>query len=114
VPLLLVMGGVCRRAPSLFAHLHTTAAAALHSFPDGVCSRTVHPALVTGHAQCGGAAHALNICRRENFVPNSFIDRWCMMGRSSVCHVCDTFDVNARGRELEQVRGSHGPASRAR
>ena len=27
-----------------------------------------------------------------------------MMGRSAVCHVCDNFDVNVRGRELEQVR----------
>ena len=32
-----------------------------------------------------------------------------MMGRSAVCHVCDNFDVNVRGRELEQVR-TQGPA----
>ena len=31
------------------------------------------------------------------------------MGRSAVCHVCDNFDVNVRGRELEQVR-TQGPA----
>ena len=62
-----------------------------------------------GHAQCGGAAHALQICGRENFVPSNFIDRWCMMGRSAVCHVCDNFDVNVRGRELEQVRTQRPP-----
>jgi hypothetical protein len=37
--------------------------------------------LVMGHAQCGGAAHSLQICRRKDFVPSNFIDRWCMMGR---------------------------------
>ena len=31
--------------------------------------------LVLGHAQCGGAAHALKICMRDNFEPSSFIDR---------------------------------------
>ena len=53
-------------------------------------------------------------CGRENFVPTNFIDRWCLMGRSAVCHVCDNFDVNVRGRELEQVRGSHSRPPRAR
>jgi hypothetical protein len=33
-----------------------------------------------------------------------------MMGRSAVCHVSDNFDVNVRGLELEQVRGSQGPS----
>jgi hypothetical protein len=33
-----------------------------------------------------------------------------MMGKSAVCHVCDNFDVNVRGRELEQVR-THSPSS---
>jgi len=61
-----------------------------------------------GHAQCGGAAHALQICSRKDFIPTNFIDHWCMMGRSAVCHVCDNFDVNVRGRELEQVR-TQGP-----
>ena len=58
--------------------------------------------LVLGHAQCGGAAHALKICSRENFTPSSFIDRWCGMAKDAVCHVCDNFDMNVRSRELEQ------------
>jgi hypothetical protein len=91
-------------------HLYTTAAAVLHPFADCVCQRTVHLAMALGHAQCGGAAHALQICSRENFVPTNFIDRWCMMGRSAVCHVCDNFDVNVRGRELEQVRTQPRPS----
>jgi len=33
-----------------------------------------------------------------------------MMGKAAVCHVCEEFDVNARGRELEQVRTQCPPA----
>jgi len=64
--------------------------------------------LVLGHAQCGGAAHALKICR-ENFTPDNFIDRWCRMAEPAVCHVCDNFDVEVRGRELELVHAPHTP-----
>ena len=65
--------------------------------------------LVLGHAQCGGAAHALKICSRENFTPSNFIDRWCGMAKGAVCHVCDNFDVEVRGRELELVHTPYTP-----
>lgn len=59
--------------------------------------------MVLGHAQCGGAAHALSICAKADALPADarFIDRWCFMAKEAVCVVIDKYDPQTRGRELE-------------